>query len=240
MCNLWGKFVCNCCLKKHVAEFIGTFLLVFVGCGSAVFAGSNIGYLGVSLAFGLTLMVCAYIFGPISGCHINPAVTIGLTLANRFHAKDVICYVCFQLLGATVAGAVLYWIASDAPNLDVKNGLALTGMGVHSPGGYSVVAGFLAEVIGTFVLVFVILLATTKDVTAGFAPIIIGTTLTVLLLVFIPVTNGSFNIARSVGVALFHGGWALAQLLIFLGAHVIAAVCAAVASSFFCCRDRAP
>ncbi|MDR1907236.1 MAG: aquaporin [Holosporales bacterium] len=223
--------MCGC--KKYAAELVGTFLLVFLGCTSAVLSGGQIGWLGVSLVFGLTLMASAYIFGGISGCHLNPAVTVGLCLAKRFPAKDVGGYIIFQLLGAIAAGCLLYVIAKGAPNVDVSAGLALNGMGEHSPTNCSVLAGFLGEVVGSFVLIFVILLATTKLVPDGFAPVVIGGTLSVLLMCLIPLTNGSLNVARSLGVAVFHGGWAITQLGLFLAAHFVGAVLAVLAGSFF-------
>ncbi|MDR1207955.1 MAG: aquaporin [Holosporales bacterium] len=220
--------------KKYAAELVGTFLLVFLGCGSAVLSGGQIGWLGVSLAFGVTLTACAYIFGGISGCHLNPAVTFGLCLAKRFPSKDIGGYILFQLFGAILAGALLFVIASGAPHVNVSQGLALTGMGgEHSPTSCSFLAGFLGEMIGTFVLVLVILLATNKSVPEGFAPIAIGGTLAVLLMLLIPVTNASLNIARSFGVAIFHGGWALSQLLLFAIAQLIGATFAAILGSFF-------
>ncbi|MDR1597443.1 MAG: aquaporin [Holosporales bacterium] len=231
--------MCGC--KKYAAEFLGTFLLVFLGCSSAVFAGGQIGWLGVSLVFGLTLMSCAFIFGGISGCHLNPAVTVGLFLAKRFPAKDICGYVFAQLIGAVAAGLLLYVIAKGAPSVDVAAGLALNGLGEHSPTACSVLSGFLGEIVGTFVLIFVILLATTKLVPDGWAPVVIGSTLSVLLMCVIPLTNGSLNIARSLGVAVLHGGWAITQLGIFAAAHFIGAVLAALAGCFFtnengCCK----
>ncbi|MDR0631511.1 MAG: aquaporin [Holosporales bacterium] len=224
--------MCGC--NKYAAELVGTFLLVFLGCGSAVLSGGQIGWLGVSLAFGVTLTACAYIFGGISGCHLNPAVTFGLCLAKRFPSKDVGGYVLFQMLGAMLAGLVLYVIASGAPHVDVSAGLALTGMGgEHSPTSCSFLSGFLGEAVGTFVLVLVILLATTKSVPEGFAPIAIGGTLAVLLMFLIPVTNASLNVARSFGVAIFHGGWALSQLLLFALAQFSGALVAALVGTFF-------
>jgi aquaporin Z len=224
--------MCEC--KKYAAELVGTFLLVLLGCGSAVLSGGQIGWLGVSLAFGVTLTACAYIFGGISGCHLNPAVTIGLCIAKRFPSKDIGGYMLFQIIGAMLAGLLLYIIASGAPHVDVSAGLALTGMGgEHSPTSCSFLSGFLGEMIGTFVLVLVILLATDKSVPEGFAPIAIGGTLAVLLMFLIPVTNASLNIARSLGVAIFHGGWALSQLLLFAGAQLIGAISAALLGRFF-------
>ncbi|MDR0625133.1 MAG: aquaporin [Holosporales bacterium] len=223
--------MCGC--KKYAAEFLGTFLLVFLGCSSAVFSGGQIGWLGVSLVFGFTLMASASIFGGISGCHLNPAVTIGLLFAKRFPAKDVCGYVICQLLGAVAAGLLLYTMAKGAPNIDVSAGLALNGMGEHSPTACSVLSCFLGEVVGVFVLVFVILLATTKLVADGWAPLVIGSTLSVLLMCLIPVTNGSLNVARSLGVAVFYGGWAISQLGLFALAHLVGAVLAAIAGSFF-------
>lgn len=216
-----------------MAETIGTFLLVFLGCTSAVFSGGNIGWLGVSLSFGLTLMACAFIFGGISGCHLNPAVTLGLALARRFPGKDILAYVLCQLAGAALGGGLLYLLAQNCSHLDISDGLALTGMGQHSPTHCPLWVGFLAETVGTFVLVLVVLLAT--QYAASLAPIAIGSILTVLLLGIIPITNGSLNIARSFGVALYHGGWALSQLPYFLGAQALAALLAALVTRLTCC-----
>jgi aquaporin Z len=222
--------MCNC--KKYVSELIGTFLLVLLGCGSAVLSGGQIGWLGVSFAFGITLMACAYVFGGISGCHLNPAVTLALLLSKRFSSKDLVGYIASQLIGASLAGLVLFIIASGSPHIDASAGLALTGLADHSPTDSSFVSGILGEFIGTTTLLLVVLVATTKIVPAGFAPIAIGGTLSVLLMFLIPLTNASLNVARSFGVALFYGGWALYQLFWFAAAHIAAALAAVSINNF--------
>ena len=205
--------------KRAVAEFIGTFWLVFGGCGSAVlaaaFPGLGIGFAGVALAFGLTLLTMAYAIGPISGCHINPAVSFGLWAGKRFPASDLLAYIVAQVLGAIAASAVLYVIASGQAGFSAAGGFASNGYGDHSPGGYGLVACLVAEVVLTFFFLFVIMGATDKRVPAGFAPIAIGLCLTLIHLVGIPVTNTSVNPARSTGPALFAGGLALQQLWLF-------------------------
>ncbi|HWW46478.1 MAG TPA: aquaporin Z [Xanthobacteraceae bacterium] len=205
--------------KKYAAEAIGTFWLVFGGCGSAVFAAGfpqfGIGFAGVALAFGLTVLTMAYAIGHVSGCHLNPAVTVGLAAGGRFPSRDVLPYVIAQVIGAIVAAAILYWIASGAPGFDVSKGFAANGYGDHSPGKYSLGAGLLAEVILTAAFLFVIMGATHGRAPAGFAPIAIGLTLTLIHLISIPITNTSVNPARSTGQALFVGGWAIQQLWLF-------------------------
>lgn len=213
--------------KRAVAELFGTFWLVFGGCGSAVlaatFPNTGIGFLGVSLAFGLTVLTMAYTVGPISGAHLNPAVTIGLCVARRFSWKEAPPYVIAQVLGAVAASAVLYAIATGAPGFTLSGGFASNGYGAHSPGGYSMIAGLLAEVVLTMFFVVIILAATHKRAPVGFAPIAIGLGLTLIHLVGIPVTNTSVNPARSTGPALFVGGWALAQLWMFWVAPIAGA-----------------
>jgi aquaporin Z len=205
--------------KRAVAEFIGTFWLVFGGCGSAVlaaaFPGLGIGFAGVALAFGLTLLTMAYAIGPISGCHINPAVSFGLWAGKRFPASDLLAYIVAQVLGAIAASAVLFVIASGKAGFSAVGGFASNGYGDHSPGGYGLVACLVAEVVLTFFFLFVIMGATDKRVPAGFAPIAIGLCLTLIHLISIPVTNTSVNPARSTGPALFAGGLALQQLWLF-------------------------
>lgn len=215
--------------KKTVAEFIGTFWLVLGGCGSAVLAAAfpelGIGFVGVSLAFGLTVLTMAFAIGHISGCHLNPAVSLGLAVAGRFRFSELPAYVIAQVLGATVAAFVLYWIASGAPGgYDLANGLAANGYDNHSPGGYSMQAGFAVEVVLTLMFLFVILGATDSRAPAGFGPIAIGLCLTLIHLVSIPVTNTSVNPARSTGVALFAGDWAVSQLWLFWLAPMVGAV----------------
>lgn len=214
--------------QRYCAELIGTFILVFIGCGSAVFAGSQIGTIGVSAAFGVTLMLLVYIFGNISGCHLNPAVTCGLVLSKRFPAEEAGSYICMQLIGAIIAGGLLFLLAHGAPQVNVAGGLALTGFAEHSPTGCSLLAGGVLEAVATGLLVLTVLMATSSTTPAGFAGLAIGGVLFVLHLVCIPVTNASLNIARSVGVAVFYGGWALCQLWVFLVAHAVGAVVAAL------------
>lgn len=218
--------------KRIVAEIIGTFILVFGGCGSAVFAagfpGVGIGLLGVSTAFGLTVVVCAYAIGGVSGCHLNPAVSIGLAAAGRFPAKELPGYISAQCAGAIIAaGALLFLLQQGPGGYDVlTGGLAANGFGDHSPGGYSMLAGFTAEVILSFIFLFVILGATSKAATPAMAGLAIGLCLTLVHLVGIPITNLSVNPARSTGPALFVGGWALEQLWMFWVAPILGAALA--------------
>lgn len=218
--------------RRAAAEVFGTFWLVFGGCGSAVLAAAfpevGIGLVGVSFAFGLTVLTMAYAIGHISGCHLNPAVSIGLAVAKRFPAKEVVPYVLAQLVGAAVAASVLYVIASGKPDF-VLGGFAANGFGDHSPGGYSMVSALTAEVVLTFFFLLVILGATDSRAPAGFAPIAIGLGLTLIHLIGIPVTNLSVNPARSTGPALFVGGWALTQLWLFWLAPIVGAAAAALA-----------
>jgi len=219
-------------MRKLVAEFVGTFVLVFGGCGSAVFAaafpGVGIGLLGVALAFGLTVLCCAYALGPVSGCHLNPAVSVGLAVGGRFAWKDLPGYVIAQLLGGIVAAAILLvLLKGTAAGYDASvGGLAANGFGDHSPGKYSMGAGFLSEVVLTFIFLTVILGATSKAASAGFAGDAIGRALTLVHLVGIPITNLSVNPARSTGPALFVGGWALTQLWLFWVAPLVGAILA--------------
>ncbi len=219
-------------MKAYGAEFFGTFWLVLGGCGSAVlaaaFPGVGIGLHGVSLAFGLTVLTMAYAIGHISGCHLNPAVSVGLWLGGRFPATRLAPYIVAQVLGAIAAGAVLYLIASGAPGFDVGKGFASNGYGAHSPGGYSLAAAALTEVVMTAFFLIVILGSTDRRAAAGFAPIAIGLALTLIHLISIPVTNTSVNPARSTGVALFVGDWALAQLWLFWVAPVAGAALGAM------------
>ncbi len=212
-------------LHKCVAEGIGTFWLTFGGCGSAVIAASfpeiGIGLLGVSLAFGLTVLTMAYAIGHISGCHLNPAVTVGLWAGGRFPKQDIAPYIVAQVVGAVIAAFVLYLIASGAPGFDLSKGFAANGYGTHSPGQYSLISGFVAEMVLTMMFLFIIMGATHGKAPVGFAPIAIGLGLTLIHLVGIPITNTSVNPARSTGPALFVGGWALAQLWLFWVAPLI-------------------
>jgi len=211
--------------KRFAAEAIGTFWLTFGGCGSAVISAGfpqvGIGLLGVALAFGLTLLTMAYAIGHVSGCHLNPAVTVGLTCGGRFPAGLVLPYIVSQVIGAIVGAAVLYAIASGAPGFDLAAGFAANGFAEHSPGKYGLGACFLSEAVLTMMFLFVIMGATHGKAPAGFAPIAIGLALTLIHLISIPVTNTSVNPARSTGPALFVGGWALAQLWLFWVAPII-------------------
>jgi aquaporin Z len=224
--------------KRCVAEFIGTFWLVFGGCGSAVLAAAfpdvGIGLLGVSFAFGLTVLTMAYTIGHISGCHLNPAVSIGLVAGGRFKSADLVPYIIAQVVGGIAGAGVLYLIASGKADFKLADGFASNGYGAHSPGGYSLLAGFVAEFVLTFMFLFIILGATDKRAPNGFAPIAIGLGLTLIHLIGIPVTNLSVNPARSTGPAVFVGGWALMQLWLFWIAPIAGAVAAGtVYRSFF-------
>lgn len=218
--------------RRATAEFIGTFWLVFGGCGSAVLAAAfpnlGIGLLGVALAFGLTVLTMAYAIGHISGCHLNPAVSVGLTVAKRFPASNLPAYVVAQVAGAIVAAAVLYVIASGKAGFDLAGGFASNGYGAHSPGGYTLLACLVAEVVLTLMFLVIILGATDRRAPQGFAPIAIGLGLTLIHLIGIPVTNLSVNPARSTGPALFAGGWALQQLWLFWIAPIVGAAIAGV------------
>jgi len=215
-------------MKSYCAEFFGTFWLVLGGCGSAVLAAAfpdvGIGLLGVSLAFGLTVLTMAFAIGHISGCHLNPAVSIGLWAGGRFPAKNLAPYIAAQVLGAIVAGGVLYIIASGKPGFELSAGFASNGYGEHSPGGYSLLAALVAEVVLTMMFLLVILGATDKRAPQGLAPIAIGLCLTLIHLISIPVTNTSVNPARSTGVAVFVGDWAISQLWLFWLAPIIGAL----------------
>ena len=212
-------------MNRYGAEFIGTFWLVLGGCGSAVLAAGfpelGIGFLGVSLAFGLTVLTMAFAIGHISGCHLNPAVSIGLWAGGRFAAKDLAPYIITQVLGGLAAGGVLYIIASGQADFDVAAGFASNGYGEHSPGGYSLLAALVCEVVMTMLFLVVILGATDKRAPQGLAPIAIGLCLTLIHLISIPVTNTSVNPARSTGVALYVGDWAVAQLWLFWLAPIV-------------------
>jgi aquaporin Z len=218
-------------MRKYLAEFLGTFVLVFGGVGSAVLAGSHIGNVGVAFAFGLSLLAMVYTIGPISGCHINPAVTLGVLLAKRIGARDAVMYVVAQIFGAIVASALILLIAAGVPNGYnlATGGLGANGFGAHSPDQYSMVAALIAEVILTMFLVVTVLGATDVKAPVGFAGIAIGLVLTLIHLVGIPITNTSVNPARSIGPALFVQGWALQQLWLFIVAPLIGAVIAALA-----------
>lgn len=218
--------------KRATAEFIGTFWLVFGGCGSAVLAAAfpslGIGFLGVAFAFGLTVLTMAYAIGHVSGCHLNPAVSVGLAVGKRFPASDLAAYIVAQVVGAIAAAGVLYVIASGKAGFDLAGGFASNGYAEHSPGGYSLVACLTAEVVLTFMFLMIILGATDRRAPAGFAPIAIGLGLTLIHLIGIPVTNTSVNPARSTGPALFAGGWALQQLWLFWLAPIVGAILAGI------------
>jgi aquaporin Z len=213
---------------KLSSEFLGTFWLVLGGCGSAVLAAAfpnlGIGFTGVSLAFGLTVLTAAYALGPISGGHFNPAVTVGLWAGGRFPSRDIPAYVAAQVAGAIAAAGVLYLIASGKPGFDLSGGFASNGFGEHSPGGYSLIAAMITEIVMTFMFLVVILGATHQRAPVGFAGLAIGLALTLIHLISIPVTNTSVNPARSTGPAIFVGGWALAQLWLFWLAPIVGAL----------------
>ena len=215
-------------MRKLSAEFFGTFWLVLGGCGSAVLAAAfpelGIGFAGVALAFGLTVLTMAFAIGHISGCHLNPAISIGLWAGGRFPAKDVFPYIVAQVLGGIAAGGVLYLIASGKADFSTAGGFASNGYGEHSPGGFSLQSALITEVVMTAFFLIVIMGATDKRAPAGFAPIAIGLCLTLIHLISIPVTNTSVNPARSTGVAVFVGGWATAQLWLFWVAPIIGGV----------------
>lgn len=218
--------------KKLFAEFLGTFWLVLGGCGSAVLAAGfpdiGIGLLGVAFAFGLTVLTMVYAIGPISGCHLNPAVSIGLWSGGKFTASELLPYICAQLVGGIVAGGTLYLIASGAPGFDVSDGFASNGYGTHSPGGYGLLAALITEVVMTFMFLMIIFGSTDSRAPAGFAGISIGLGLTLIHLISIPVTNTSVNPARSTATAIFVGDWALMQLWLFWLAPIAGAIIAGV------------
>jgi aquaporin Z len=218
--------------KRAIAEFFGTFWLVFGGCGSAVLAARfpevGIGLLGVALAFGLTVLTMVYALGHISGGHLNPAVSVGLVVGKRFPASDLLAYVVAQVAGGIAAAAVLYVIASGKAGFDLAGGFASNGYGAHSPGGYSLLACLVAEVVLTFMFLIIILGATDRRAPQGFAPLAIGLGLTLIHLIGIPVTNVSVNPARSTGPALFVGGWAVEQLWLFWVAPILGAAIAGI------------
>lgn len=215
-------------MKKYTAEFFGTFWLVLGGCGSAVIAAAfpnvGIGLLGVALAFGLTVLTMAFAIGHISGCHLNPAVSVGLWAGGRFPANQLLPYIVAQVVGAVAAAGVLFIIASGTAGFDVSSGFASNGYGAHSPGGYSLTAALVTEIVMTMMFLLVILGATDKRAPQGLAPVAIGLCLTLIHLISIPVTNTSVNPARSTGVALFVGDWAIAQLWLFWIAPIVGAL----------------
>jgi len=230
--------------KRCSAEFLGTFWLVLGGCGSAVLAAAianvGIGYLGVSLAFGLTVLTMAYAIGHISGCHLNPAVTIGLWTGKRFPISDVVPYIVAQVVGAIAGAGVLYLIASGATGFTTSTGFASNGYGANSPGGYTLTAAITAEVVLTFMFLIVILGSTDKRAPKGLAPLAIGLCLTLIHLISIPVTNTSVNPARSTGPAIFVGGWAIKQLWLFWLAPIVGAAIAGVAYAWLGAGETEP
>lgn len=229
-------------MKKYGAEFFGTFWLVLGGCGSAVLAAGipnlGIGFVGVSLAFGLTVLTMAFAIGHISGCHLNPAVSIGLWAGGRFPFKDLIPYVISQVLGGIAGAGVLYLIASGKAGFELSGGFASNGYGAHSPGGYTLLAALVAEVVMTMIFIIVILGATDKRAPKGFAPIAIGLCLTLIHLITIPVTNTSVNPARSTAVAVYVGDWAVSQLWLFWVAPIVGGVIGAIVYRFIGSEDK--
>jgi aquaporin Z len=229
--------------NRAVAEFIGTFWLVLGGCGSAVLAAAfpnvGIGLLGVSFAFGLTVLTMAYAIGHISGCHLNPAVSVGLCVGRRFPASELVPYIVAQVIGAIVAAGLLYLVASGKAGFELSGGLASNGYADHSPGGYSLLSAVVIEVVMTFMFLMIILGATDQWAPQGFAPLAIGLGLTLIHLISIPVTNTSVNPARSTGPAVWVGGWALAQLWLFWVAPIIGAIIAGVAYRALGAEDKA-
>ncbi len=228
--------------KKLTAEFFGTFWLVLGGCGSAVIAAAfpdvGIGLVGVSFAFGLTVLTMAYAIGHISGCHLNPAVTIGLWAGGRFKASDVLPYILSQVLGGIAGAGVLYLIASGNAGFDINGGMASNGYSEHSPGAYTLTSGFVTEVVMTFMFLMIIMGSTDERAPKGFAPIAIGLGLTLIHLISIPVTNTSVNPARSTAPAIFVGGWALSQLWLFWLAPIIGAVLAGFVYNFIAGKSK--
>jgi aquaporin Z len=230
--------------KRAAAEFFGTFWLVFGGCGSAVIAAAfpqlGIGFVGVALAFGLTVLTMAFAIGHISGCHLNPAVSIGLYVGKRFAARDLLPYIIAQVAGGIAASGVLYLIASGKAGFSLAGGFASNGYGAHSPGGYSLPACFIAEVVLTAFFLLVILGSTDERAPKGFAPIAIGLCLTLIHLISIPITNTSVNPARSTGPALFVGGWATSQLWLFWVAPILGAIIGGLISNLFFATPQEP
>ena len=230
--------------KRAVAELFGTFWLVFGGCGSAVLAAAfpalGIGFVGVAFAFGLTVLTMAFAIGHVSGCHLNPAVSIGLAVAKRFPAKELLPYIAAQVVGGILGAGVLYLIASGRADFSVAGGFASNGFGEHSPGGYSLLACFIAEVVLTAFFLLIILGATDERAPKGFAPIAIGLGLTLIHLISIPVTNTSVNPARSTATAIFAGSWALGQLWLFWIAPILGGVFGALISTAFFAAPQEP
>ena len=226
-------------LRKYAAELVGTFALVFFGVGSAVFAGKYIGFLGIAFAFGMVVLVMIYAIGPISGCHINPAITLSMLVARKISARDAIGYITVQCIGAVLGAGILLLIASGMPDYSIaQNGLGQNGYGASSPAGFTLIAGFLAEVVLTFFFLLVVFGATSDEAPKGFAGIAIGFTLFIIHLVGIPITGTSVNPARSIGPAVFVGGTAIAQLWMFLVAPIIGGIIAALVWMFLLAPKR--
>lgn len=217
-------------MNKYIAEILGTCLLVLMGCGSAVLAGSQIGLLGIALTFGFSLLFLAYWLGPISGCHLNPAVTLTLAFSKKTPMGEVVPYIISQIIGGILGGFILLQIAQGNAEFSLTSGFACNGFAEHSPGKYSMVSCLITEATMTFVLLMVVLATTKKEFSASATGLCVGITLAAIHLVSIPVTNTSVNLARSIGVAALHGGWALEQLWLFAVAHLIAVVLAIVVS----------
>lgn len=224
-------------LSRYLAELIGTLILVLMGCGSAVLAGSDIGFVGVSLTFGLTLLLLAYAIGPISGCHVNPAVTLCLFFDGKIAASEAPGYIISQLIGGVIGAWILYLIASGIPGFDISKGFALNGFGEHSPHQFSMISCLITEITMTSLLLFVVLATTKSYFSSGFGGLTVGLTLAAIHLVSIPVTNTSVNFARSFGPAVFHGGWALEQLWLFAIAQFIAVI-VALGLHKITCQDK--
>ena len=225
-------------MKKYLAEMLGTFVLVFIGCGSAVIAGGNVGFLGIAFAFGIAVLAMVYAIGPISGCHINPAITVAMLFAGKISGKDAGGYIIFQIIGAIVGAGVLYLVAQGLPGYDIAiNGLGQNGYGSGSPNGYGLSAAFIAEVVLTAVFLFVIFGAIHKDTPVKFAGIAIGLALTMIHIVGIPITGTSVNPARSIGPALFVGGEALSQLWLFIVAPILGGIVGAVLWKYVLGKD---
>jgi aquaporin Z len=224
--------------NKIFAEFIGTFILVLGGCGTAVFAGTHVGFAGVSLAFGLTIVAAAYAIGNISGAHLNPAVSFGVWASGRMEGKDLVPYICAQIVGAIAAASVIYLIVSNKADFRGIGDFAANGYGAHSPGKYGMAAALIAETVLTFVFLLVILGVTDKSAPSGFAGLVIGLTLTLIHLISIPITNTSVNPARSISQAIFVQGWALEQLWLFIVAPIAGAILAGIVYKNVCAKKR--
>lgn len=223
--------------SRYLSEFVGTAILVFVSICSAVIAGKAIGIMGIAFTFGLTLMFLAYAIGPVSGCHVNPAVSLGMLFAGKMNFKDTVAYIICQFLGGILGGYMVYWIAMGKGDFSLAHGFAANGFADHSPEQYSLYAGCLVEVFMTAILVFVVLTTTSARFAAGFGGLAVGGTLTAIHLASIPVTNTSVNLARSLGTAIFAGQWAIDQLVWFAGAHIIAALVAVVLHKLIYCGE---